>query len=89
MAFSLLIFLNHPPNADGKSYFAAPQSRSLAEEYHRYYKDGILEVTIDLKTYNRHFKALERPYQGEAQVELLIPHTLARLYPIRQRSTIG
>ena len=65
-----------PPTADGKCYFAAPNSRSLAEEYHRYYKDGILEVTIDSVTYNRCFKPLERPYQGSEQVELAIPHDL-------------
>lgn len=69
-------FPYHPPNADGKCYFAAPNSRNLAEEYHRYYKDGILEVTMDLETYNRYFKPLERPYQGGEQVELPISHNL-------------
>ena len=69
-------FPYHPPTADGKYYFAAPNSRILAEEYHRYYKDGILEVTIDSATYNRYFKSLERPYQGSKQVELPIPHDL-------------
>jgi len=69
-------FPYHPPNADGKCYFAAPNSRSLAEEYNRYYKDGILEVTIDLKTYDRYFKPLEKPYQGGEQVELSISHDL-------------
>ncbi|MGV0028395.1 hypothetical protein [Phormidesmis priestleyi] len=69
-------FPYHPPNADGKCYFAAPDSRRLAEEYHRYYKDGVLEVTIDSETYDRHFKPLERPYQGGEQVELSIPHNL-------------
>jgi hypothetical protein len=37
-------------------YFAAPNSRNLAEEYHRYYKDGILEVTIASETYTQYFK---------------------------------
>ncbi len=69
-------FPYHPPTADGKCYFAAPNSRSLAEEYHRYYKDGILEVTIDAATYHRDFKSWERPYQGGEQVELPIPHDL-------------
>jgi hypothetical protein len=69
-------FPYHPPNADGKCYFAAPNSRSLAEEYHRYSKDGILEVTIDLETYNRYFKPLDKPYQGVEQVELPIGHDL-------------
>jgi hypothetical protein len=69
-------FPYHPPTADGKCYFAAPNSRGLAEEYHRYYKDGILEVTIDSAIYERYFKPLERPYQGGEQVELPIPHDL-------------
>ncbi len=66
----------YPPTADGKCYFAAPHSSSLAEEYHRYYKDGILEVKIDLETYNRYFQPLERSYQGGEQFELPIPHDL-------------
>ncbi len=66
----------HPPNADGKCYFAVSNSRSLAEDYHRYYKDGILEVTIDLAVYDRYFKPLERPYQGGEQVELPVPRDL-------------
>ena len=65
-----------PPNADGKCYFAAPNSRSIAEEYNKYYKDGIIEVTIDRETYDVYFRSLERPYQGGAQVELPIPHSL-------------
>lgn len=64
------------PNADGKCYFAAPNSRSLTEEYNKYYKDGILEVTIDQETYNKYFKSLERPYQGGELIELPIPHSL-------------
>lgn len=69
-------FLYRPPTADGKCYFAAPNSRGLAEEYHRYYKDGILEVTIDSAIYERSFKWLERHYQGGEQIELPIPHDL-------------
>jgi hypothetical protein len=69
-------FLYCPPNADGKCYFAAPNSRSLAEEYHRYYKDGVLEVTINSGIYEQYFRPLERPYQGGEQVELPIPHDL-------------
>jgi len=65
-----------PPYADGKCYFAAPGSRSLAEEYHRYYKDGILEVIIDSAIYDQYFKPIERPYQGGDQIELPIPHDL-------------
>lgn len=72
-------FPSHLPTADGKCYFAAPEHRSLAEEYHRYYKDGILEVTIDVATYNRYFKPLERPYQSGEQMELPIPHKLFSL----------
>jgi hypothetical protein len=66
----------HPPIADGKCYFAAPNSRSLAEEYNRYYKDGILEVTIDAEIYEQYFKPLEKLYQGGEQFELPIPHNL-------------
>lgn len=69
-------FPYHPPTADGKCYFAAPNSRGLAEEYYRYYKDGILEVTIDVAIYEQYFKPLERSYQGGEQVELPIPHDL-------------
>ncbi len=65
-----------PPYADGKCYFAAPNSRGLAEEYHRYYKDAILEVKMDLETYNRYFLPLERPYQGGEYRELPISHDL-------------
>jgi hypothetical protein len=69
-------FPYRPPYSDGKCYFAAPGSRSLAEEYHRYYKDGILEVIIDSAIYDQYFKPLERPYQGGDQIELPIPHNL-------------
>lgn len=69
-------FPYHPPTADGKCYFAAPNSRSLAEEYHRYYKDGILEVTIDSEIYEQYFQPLEKPYQGTEQFELPVPHDL-------------
>jgi hypothetical protein len=69
-------FPYNPPNADGKCYFAAPNSRSLAEEYYRYYKDGVLEVTINSGIYEQYFRSLERPYQGGEQVELPIPHDL-------------
>ncbi|NEU76763.1 hypothetical protein PI95_030705 [Hassallia byssoidea VB512170] len=65
-----------PPNADGKCYFVAPNSRSLAEEYNKYYKDGVLEVTIDRKIYDEYFKPLEKPYQGKLQLELPIPQSL-------------
>jgi hypothetical protein len=74
--FQPIDFPHQPPNADGKCYFAAPNSRSLAEEYHRYYKDGILEVTIDSLTYEKYFQPLERPYQGSEQMELPIPQDL-------------
>ncbi|NJM77711.1 MAG: hypothetical protein HC852_20435 [Acaryochloridaceae cyanobacterium RU_4_10] len=74
--FDPIDFPYQPPTADGKCYFAAPNSRRLAEEYHRYYKDGILEVTIDLDIYDQFFKPLERLYQGGEQIELSIPHDL-------------
>lgn len=69
-------FLYSPPNADGKCYFAAPNSRSLAQEYNKYYKDGILEVTIDQETYDKYFKSLERPYQSGDLIDLPIPQSL-------------
>jgi hypothetical protein len=69
-------FPYNPPHGDGKCYFAANDSRSLAQEYNKYYKDGILEVTIDLEAYNKHFKPLEQPYQGGELIELPIPHSL-------------
>lgn len=72
-------FPNQPPMADGKCYFAAPGNRSLAEEYYRYYKDGILEVTINLETYRKYFQPLERPYQNGGQLELPVPHSLFSL----------
>jgi hypothetical protein len=74
--FQTTDFPCRPPHADGKCYFAAPNSRGLAEEYHRYYKDGILEVTIDIEIYDRTFKLLERPYQGGELIELPIPQDL-------------
>jgi hypothetical protein len=72
-------FPHHPPMADGKCYFAAPDSRNLAEEYLQYYKDGILEVTIESEIYIQYFKPLEKPYQGGEKVELAIPHDLFSL----------
>jgi hypothetical protein len=74
--FQPVDFPENLPHADGKCYFAAPNSRSLAEEYNRYYKDGILEVTIDLETYAKYFQPLEKPYQGGEQLELPISHDL-------------
>lgn len=74
--FQATDFPNNPTYADGKCYFAAPNSRSLAEEYKNHYKQGILEVTIDKETYDQKFKPLERPYQGGVSVELAIPHSL-------------
>ena len=61
-------FPYNAPFADGKCYFAAPNSRSLAEEYNKYYKDGILEVTIDKEIYEEYFQPLERPYQGSVLI---------------------
>jgi hypothetical protein len=74
--FQAADFPYSPPNADGKCYFAAPNSRSLAEEYNKYYKNGVLEVTIDCKTYDEYFKPLEKAYQGGSQIELPIPQSL-------------
>ena len=77
-------FPSNPPTEDGKCYFAAPGHRTLAEEYHRYYKDGILEVTIELGLYRQYLQPLERPYQSGTQVELPVPH---KLFYILNKST--
>ncbi|MBE9227530.1 hypothetical protein IQ264_19050 [Phormidium sp. LEGE 05292] len=74
--FQAVDFPNNPPYLDGKCYFAAPNSRSLAEEYNNHYKQGILEVIIDKQTYDQNFKPLERAYQGGPNIELAIPHNL-------------
>ena len=74
--FQVADFPYAPPVADGKCYFAGPNSRSLAEEYHAHYKQGILEVTIDKVTYYQLFKGLEKFYQGGPNIELAIPHSL-------------
>jgi len=44
--FQVEDFPYNPPNADGKCYFTAPNSRSLAEEYNKYYKDGIWKLQL-------------------------------------------
>lgn len=69
-------FPNNPPYENGKCYFAAPDSRSLAEEYNNHYQQGILEVIIDKQSYEITFKPLERFYQGGPSIELAIPHNL-------------
>jgi hypothetical protein len=82
--FQAADFPHNPPYADGKCYFAGPNSRSLAEEYSNHYKQGILEVTIDKQTYDRLFKPLERTYQGGPSIELAVPHSL---FPILNQFT--
>lgn len=77
--FYPLDFPENPPYADGKCYFAAPDSRRLAEEYNTHYQQGILEVIIDRQTYQQYFEPLEKPYQGGTRNELAIPH---HLFPI-------
>lgn len=65
-----------PPFADGKCYFAGLNSRNLADEYNAYYKQGILEVTMNRVAYYKFFKRLEKFYQGGSNIELAIPHSL-------------
>jgi len=69
-------FPNNPPYENGKCYFAAPDSRSLAEEYNNHYQQGILEVIIDKQTYDTTFRPLEKFYQGGPSIELAVPQNL-------------
>jgi RHS repeat-associated protein len=82
MGFNPVDFLptKTEPWRDGKVYFAAPNSRSIAVEYSQSYGEGILQVHIPKAIYDVHFKYLERPYQGEPiRRELPIP---VSLFPI-------
>jgi intein/homing endonuclease len=60
------------PGGDNLAYFA--KERELAEEYARYYKDGVLEVDIPEDIYNQRIKKHERLYQGGPLTEIPIPH---------------
>ncbi|NJL81621.1 MAG: hypothetical protein HC917_27925 [Richelia sp. SM2_1_7] len=60
------------PGGDNLAYFA--KERELAEEYEKYYQDGILEVDIQKGIYNARIKKHERLYQGGPLHEIPIPH---------------
>ncbi|MFN5515603.1 MAG: hypothetical protein ACK5CA_12915 [Cyanobacteriota bacterium] len=75
-------FPYNPPYFDGNCYFAGPNDRSIAEEFNQSYKEGILEVTIDLESYEKDFKSLEYRYDEKdnyERIEVVIPQ---RLFPI-------
>ncbi len=59
-----------------------PKHRSIAEEYHQSYGEGVLEVSIDEEIYNQVFAPHRYRYDekdGYERVEIVIPQ---RLFPI-------
>ncbi|WP_299464601.1 hypothetical protein [uncultured Microscilla sp.] len=57
-----------------RAYFAGPGDRWIAEEYNRYYGEGILEIKIPKSVYDEHFKKYEQTYLGERRgIEVVIP----------------
>lgn len=53
--FQSVDFPYNPPYVDGSCYFDGPNDRSIAEEFHQSYKEGVLEVAIDRENYDRYF----------------------------------
>jgi hypothetical protein len=83
--FQPVDFPYNPPYVDGKCYFAGSNDRSIAEEFNQSYKEGVLEVVIDLSVYSEYFKPLEYRYDekdGVERTEVVIPQTL---FPILNR----
>ncbi|HAG83469.1 MAG TPA: hypothetical protein DCL61_20555 [Cyanobacteria bacterium UBA12227] len=77
--FQPVDFPFRPPYLDGNCYFAGPNDRSIAEEFNQSYKEGILEVSIELATYNQYFKMVECRYDerdGRDRIELVVPQSL-------------
>jgi hypothetical protein len=77
--FQPVDFPYNPPYLDGSCYFAGPNDRSIAEEFNQSYKEGILEVSIDRKSYDRDFKSLEYRYDekdGGERMEVVVPQIL-------------
>jgi hypothetical protein len=77
--FQSIDFPYNPPYTDGSCYFAGPNDRSIAEEFHQSYQEGILEVSIDQTTYDRYFKQFEYRYDekdGSERMEVVIPQRL-------------
>jgi len=81
IGFTDLDFPENPPYADGCCYFAGPNDRSIAEEFHQSYQEGILEVTLDEQSYQQTLRPLECRYdevQGDDRIEVVVPR---RLFP--------
>lgn len=77
--FQSVDFPYNPPYVDGNCYFAGPNDRSIAEEFNRSYKEGILEVSIEQATYDQYFKPLEYRYdqkEGRDRIEVIVPQSL-------------
>ncbi len=77
--FQPVDFPDNPPYVDGSCYFAGPEDRSIAEEFHQSYKEGILEVVIDRASYDRYFKSLEYCYDEKdncKRIEVVVPQAL-------------
>ena len=77
-------FPYNPPFQDGNAYFAAPGSRKVAEHWNRIYNEGILEITMPLSDYKKHYAKpnLVRKYRaaspdmGVNPFELLVPPSM-------------
>ncbi len=72
-------FPYNPPYFDGNCYFAGSNDRSIAEEFNRSYKEGILEVFIDRASYDQYFKLLESRYDQKERcerIEIVVPQHL-------------
>jgi hypothetical protein len=77
--FQTTDFPYNPPYFDGKCYFAGPNDRSIAEEFNQSCKEGILEVTINLESYEKNFKSLEYRYDEKdnyERIEVVVPQSL-------------
>ena len=80
--FQAAYFPYNPPYLDGNCYFAGSNDRSIAEEFNQSYKEGILEVVIDLESYEQDFKPLECRYDekdNRERIEVVVPQ---RLFPV-------
>ncbi|TAE48129.1 MAG: hypothetical protein EAY69_05600, partial [Cytophagales bacterium] len=68
-------FPTDPPYKNGTAYFAAPNDRSIAQEYAQVYGEGILEIIIPKNVYEKDYQKYERKYPDgtDKRFELLIP----------------
>ena len=77
--FQPVDFPYNPPYVDGNCYFAGPNDRGIAEEFHQSYQEGVLEVSIDQENYDRYFKPLEYRYDERdncQRIEVVVPQNL-------------